>query len=217
MRIKSKSGGGNRHAYVCDVSCVHEFAIAFHLLAPTESSHQPPSSPILLCAAAMAAICAVAGCNKHAVGGYYGGTCGYKHFLLWTEQDDAVLYPKCDGAGFYVLHHLCTYVCTSIGWDGIRAVVTASLGFDSCAVCCAFVFPNAGCNRLKTPECDGCCSWKCLDTLGGGAAAAEEWLTCVVPHCNKKRGDPYYGAKYFVFINYLIYLIYSGGNRLCYF
>ena len=37
--MKLKSGGGNRHAYVCDVSCVHEFALAFHFLAHTDSSH----------------------------------------------------------------------------------------------------------------------------------------------------------------------------------
>ena len=216
--MKLKSGGGNRHAYVCDVSCVHEFALAFHLLAPASSlTHQYFVESLALPNMAVASICAVAGCNKQTVGGPYGEvTCGYNHYLLWTGQDDDVLFPKCDREGFYVLHHVCTY---SIGWDGMRAVVTASLGFDSCAVCCAFVFPNAGCNSLKRPQWEGFCSWGCQDSArrGGAAAPAEEWLTCVVPHCNKKRGDPFYGAKYFVFITYLIYLVYSGGNRLCFF
>ena len=158
------------------------------------------------------AICSVPGCNKK-VSVRWPPACNYQHYLEFTGQRDEDMFPTCEHAGFFVLHHVCTY---SIGWDGIRAVVTASLGFDSCAVCCAFVFPNAGCNRLRQPDYDPFCSYGCQFAAGGGAPP-EEWLTCVVPGCNKKRGVPYYGAKYFVFITYLIYLIHSGGNRLCFF
>jgi hypothetical protein len=41
--------------------------------------------------------------------------------------------------------------------------------------------------------------------------------TCVVPGCTRARGDPYYGASFFALIACLVCLIYSGGNRLCFF
>jgi hypothetical protein len=91
------------------------------------------------------------------------------------------------------------------------------LGFDSCAVCCAFVFPNAGCDRAKRDGWGGCCSMGCQWLLQGAPTGAPQvgvTPTCVVPNCTRARGDPYYGASFFVLIACLVCLIYSGGNRI---
>ena len=91
------------------------------------------------------------------------------------------------------LHYVCTSIRTCIVWEGIRAVVTATLGFDSCAVCCAFVFPNAGCNKAPKNGYAGCCGHSHF-SLHTGHDPEDQWPTCVLPSCNRLQKTDYYGG-----------------------
>ena len=168
------------------------------------------------------AICSVPYCGKN-VCARWPQYCTYSHYLEGTGQRDEDLFPTCAFEGFFCfascihiyLHNHCVGRYTSGGYRIVGECLFVL--HHLCTSVCVCVFPNAGCNRTPRTPYTPCCSYTCMSAHMPGVELLGDFPICVVPDCNKKRGDPYYGAKFFDFITYLIYLIHSGGNRLCFF